>query len=127
VYYFHDAHGQVIYVGKAINVRKRFKAHFTSGSKSSKSMKSDICDITFELTGSEFLALLLEALEIKRLWPKYNRPQKVKTSTWGIYRYEDAQGYMRLQVAKIQALHRPVCSFVTHTEAWSYLLEKIKK
>jgi len=127
VYYFHDLHGQVIYVGKAINIRKRFKGHFSGGSKSSKSMKSDIADVTFELTGNEFLALLLEALEIKRLWPKYNRSQKVKVSSWGIYQYEDSKGYMRLQISKIQRLHPPICSFVTHAEAWSYLLGKINE
>ncbi|HLW18876.1 MAG TPA: exonuclease domain-containing protein [Cyclobacteriaceae bacterium] len=127
IYYFHDAHGQVIYVGKAINIKKRFKGHFTGGSKSSKSMKSDVFDVTFELTGSEFLALLLEALEIKRLWPKYNRSQKVKGSSWGIYQYEDSLGYIRLQVSKVQRMHQPMCSFSSHAEAWNYLLERIKE
>jgi DNA polymerase-3 subunit epsilon len=125
VYYFHDLHGQVIYVGKAVNIRKRFKGHFTTGSKSSKSMKSEVYSVSYELTGSEFLALLLEALEIKRLWPKYNRSQKVKTSTWGIYQYEDSRGYLRLQVAKTQRLHEPVCSFSTHAETWTFLLGKV--
>lgn len=127
VYYFHDAHGQVIYVGKAINIRKRFKGHFTSGSKSSKSMKSEIHSVSYELTGSEFLALLLEALEIKRLWPKYNRSQKVRTDTWGIYQYEDSLGYLRLQIAKIQRLHHPICSFTSHAEAWAFLLARIRE
>jgi len=126
VYYFHDVHGKVIYVGKAINIRKRFKGHFGGGSKSSQSMKSEIYSVSYELTGSEFLALLLEALEIKRLWPKYNRSQKVKAVTWGIYQYEDNQGYFRLQVAKIQRLHEPLFSFSSHAEAWAFLLEKIK-
>lgn len=126
VYYFHDMHGKVIYVGKAINIRKRFKGHFGGGSKSSQSMKSEIHSVSYELTGSEFLALLLEALEIKRLWPKYNRAQKTKTATWGIYRYEDSHGYARLQLAKIQRLHAPLFSFSSHAEAWAFLLDKIK-
>lgn len=126
VYYFYDLHGQVIYVGKAINIRKRFKGHFTGGSKSSLSMKSEVYSVSYELTGSEFLALLLEALEIKRLWPKYNRSQKVKAATWGIYQYEDSSGYLRLQIAKIQRLHEPVCSFSSHAEAWAFLLGKVK-
>lgn len=126
VYYFHDIHGKVIYVGKAINIRKRFKGHFGGGSKSSQSMKSEIHSVSYELTGSEFLALLLEALEIKRLWPKYNRSQKVKAATWGIYQYEDSRGYFRLQVAKIQRLHEPLFSFSSHAEAWAFLLEKIR-
>ena len=126
VYYFHNSHGQVIYVGKAINIRKRFKGHFGGGSKSSQSMKTEIHSVSFERTGSEFLALLLEALEIKRLWPKYNRSQKVKAATWGIYQYEDNRGYLRLQIAKIQRLHEPLFSFSSHAEAWAFLLEKIR-
>lgn len=126
VYYFHDIHGKVIYVGKAINIRKRFKGHFGGGSKSSQAMKSEIHSVSYELTGSEFLALLLEALEIKRLWPKYNRAQKVKAPTWGIYQYEDSKGYVRLQLAKIRRLHEPLFSFSSHAEAWAFLLGKIK-
>lgn len=127
VYYFHDARGQVIYVGKANNIRNRFKGHFGGGSKSSRAMKSEIHDVTFQLTGSEFLALLIEALEIKRLWPKFNRSQKVKTDAWGIYSYEDAQGYMRLQISKIARFHTPIYSLPSHAEAWSFLLQKIKE
>jgi DNA polymerase-3 subunit epsilon len=126
VYYFHDLHGQVIYVGKAVNIRKRFKGHFTGGSKSNQSMKSEVASVSFERTGSEFLALLLEALEIKRLWPKYNRAQKVKAATWGIYQYEDSRGYPRLQIAKIQRLHEPLFSFSSHAEAWAFLQGKIR-
>ena len=33
VYYFHDAHGKVIYVGKAINIKKRIAGHFTGDSR----------------------------------------------------------------------------------------------
>lgn len=127
VYYFHDAHGKVMYIGKAVNIKNRFKGHFSGGSRSNHSMKSEICDISYELTGSEFLALLVETLEIKRLWPKYNRAQKVKSFSWGIYQYEDAIGYRRFQIAKTKYLHPPEFSFSTHAEAWAYMLEKINE
>jgi DNA polymerase-3 subunit epsilon len=117
----------VIYIGKALNIKSRFKGHFSAGSKSNLSMKSEIYDVTYELTGSDFLALLLETLEIKRLWPKFNRAQKVKSNLWGIYQYEDAAGYQRFQIAKSQNLHPAVFSFTTHAEAWAYLLDKIKE
>ena len=125
VYYFHDSHGQVIYVGKALNIRSRFKGHFSGGSKSNPSMKTEVHEISYELTGSEFLALLLEALEIKRLWPKFNRSQKVRSDAWGIYSYEDGAGYIRLQVSKTKTMFRPLVSFSTHSEVWSFLLKKI--
>lgn len=127
VYYFHDARGRVIYVGKAQNIRSRFKGHFSAGSKDKTSMKTEIYDVSFELTGSDFLALLLEALEIKRLWPKYNRAQKVQTYRWGIYQYEDSAGYQRLQIAKSRSTYPPVCSFATYAEASSFLLSKLRE
>jgi len=123
IYYFYDKNHQVIYVGKAINIQSRFKGHFTG--KNKNSLKTDIHDVSYELAGSEFLALLLEALEIKRLWPKYNRSQKVKSVSWGIYRYEDGQGYVRFQVAKVVKGHKPLINFNSHSEAWSYLLSGV--
>lgn len=123
IYYFYDKNNQVIYVGKAINIQSRFKGHFTGKSKTG--LKTDIHDVSYELAGSEFLALLLEALEIKRLWPKYNRSQKVKSTSWGIYQYEDGQGYLRFQVAKVIKGHKPLISFNSHSEAWSFLLNGV--
>jgi DNA polymerase III subunit epsilon len=123
IYYFYDKNNQVIYVGKAINIQSRFKGHFTG--KNKNSLKTDIHDVSYELAGSEFLALLLEALEIKRLWPKYNRSQKLKSVSWGIYRYEDGQGYIRFQVGKVIKGHKPLINFNSHSEAWSYLLSGV--
>ena len=36
VYYFHDAKGKIIYVGKAINIRSRVNSHFSNNSKQDK-------------------------------------------------------------------------------------------
>jgi DNA polymerase-3 subunit epsilon len=124
VYYFHDAKGQVIYVGKAVNINKRFRGHFVG--KSKITLKSEIHDVTFQLTGNEFLALLLETLEIKRLWPKYNRSMKVKSNAWGIFGYEDQNGYQRLTINKINGQQAPLLGFSTHSEAWYFLMDKVK-
>ncbi|UCS91627.1 GIY-YIG nuclease family protein [Echinicola marina] len=125
VYYFHDINGKVIYVGKALNIRSRFKGHFSGAVKGKQAMKSEIHSVSCQLTGSEFLALLVEALEIKKHWPKFNRAQKVKGTSWGLYRYQDGAGFERFQVAKISRFTKPLLSFKSHHDAWSYLLEKV--
>lgn len=125
VYYFHDIKGQVIYVGKALNIRSRFEGHFTG--KSKISLKTEIHDVSYELTGSELLALLLEAMEIKRLWPKYNRSLKVKAISWGLFVYEDRQGYIRFQVSKVVKGTDPIYTFTGHSEAWHFLMENREK
>lgn len=124
VYYFHDQYGKVIYVGKAINIKSRFKSHFSG--KSKIAMKTEIHDVSYELTGNEFLALLLETLEIKRHWPKYNRSLKIKATSWGLFSYEDQQGYPRFTISKNNGHQKPILTFTTHSEAWYYLLDLVK-
>ena len=72
VYYFHNARGNVIYVGKAINIKKRIAGHFTGDARewSRSKIRNEIHHISYELTGNELIALILESQEIRRLWPK---------------------------------------------------------
>jgi DNA polymerase III subunit epsilon len=124
IYYFHDQKGQVIYVGKANNIRSRFKSHFSGNSQEKLKLKSEIHDISWQLTGSEFFAYLLEILEIKRLWPKYNRALKYKSSSWALYQYEDSNGYIRFQVGKNSSSLGPICEFDSHSEGWKFIMEQ---
>lgn len=39
VYYFHDENGEIIYVGKAKNIRKRINQHFTNENAKSREMQ----------------------------------------------------------------------------------------
>ncbi|ERM81280.1 hypothetical protein P872_10025 [Rhodonellum psychrophilum GCM71 = DSM 17998] len=128
VYYFHDAKGKVIYVGKALDIRSRFKGHFsgTSKDKAKMDLKYEIHDISVEVTGSEFLAYLIEMLEIKRLWPKYNKSQKFKSSNWGLVSYEDASGFLRFQISKVASAINTVQQFDSHSEAWKFLMDNVE-
>lgn len=127
IYFFHDKNGQVIYVGKALNIKGRFKSHFSGNSKEKLQLKSEIHDISWELTGSEFLAFLLETLEIKRLWPKFNRALKYKSSNWALFQYEDGQGFIRFQISKNNGKISNLIEFDTHSEAWKFILDKTEE
>jgi len=124
IYYFHDEHQKVIYVGKADNIRKRVKGHFSAGSESRQKQRlfSSICDISYELCGNELISLLLEIAEIKRLWPAYNKEAKKPGYTYGVYIYEDPSGYLRLSIGKMQVSMKPVSSFRSYLEAREYLI-----
>src|SRR5690606_7152762 len=76
VYYFKNHKGETIYVGKAINLKKRVLGHFYDKSAKEIQMCRETTDIDFKLSGSELLALLMESAEIKRLFPLYNSAQK---------------------------------------------------
>ncbi len=101
VYYFHNAEGKIIYVGKSINIHDRIIQHFNNTSTlKALEMKQQIADITWEVTGSELVALLLESYEIKNRMPVYNRAQRRTAFNWGLYQSMDNDGYIRLKVDK---------------------------
>ncbi len=128
VYYFHDAHGNVIYVGKAINIRKRIAGHFSGDARewNRSNIRNEIHSIHFELTGNELIALILESQEIRKLWPKYNLAQKYKLEEWGIFAYEDQRGYLRFVVNVVTKNSKPLITFSSKSDAWSFLWEKVK-
>jgi DNA polymerase-3 subunit epsilon len=107
VYYFHDAKGKVIYVGKAKNIKKRVCSHFTGNNPGLQRQEfmRNICQITYQECGTELIALVLEAVEIKRLWPKYNRSLKRFEHAFGLYVFEDQRGYLRLAIDKYRKGH----------------------
>lgn len=129
VYYFLDARGQVIYVGKAINIRKRIAGHFTGEAPewNRSNIRNEIHGIRYELTGNELVALILEAQEIRNLWPKYNLAQKVRLEPWGIYDYYDRNGYRRFVVNAVSRHTKPLLTFANKSAAWSTLWTKVKE
>ena len=74
VYVMLDSQGQVIYVGKAKNLKNRVRQYFFSGVKTEKvmAMVSHIADFYYIITPSEIDALSLENNLIKKHKPKYN-------------------------------------------------------
>lgn len=75
VYIHKDAFGQVIYVGKAVNLNRRVRQYFGSqGNMPPKvrAMVSHVAEFEYITTGSEIEALILECSLIKKHRPKYN-------------------------------------------------------
>ncbi len=74
VYLFKNSHGEIIYIGKAVSLRRRVESYFRSNQQSLKTdlLVEHICDIDFIPTDREAEALLLEASLIKQHQPKYN-------------------------------------------------------
>lgn len=75
VYLFYDKKSQIIYIGKAKNLKKRISSYFLSGNslmEKTKQMVSNIHKIKTIEVASEIESLLLEAVLIKKHTPKYN-------------------------------------------------------
>ncbi|MFN6039785.1 MAG: exonuclease domain-containing protein [Bacteroidota bacterium] len=121
VYYFHDSKGKVIYVGKANDIKKRIQQHFTISSEHRLDFLEKIHNITFQLTGTELIALLLESHEIKKLWPFYNRRQKTLRGSHALVEYYDGQGIHRLGLSRQKNGSTSLTSFQNFTEARGFL------
>ncbi|HET9199722.1 MAG TPA: excinuclease ABC subunit UvrC, partial [Dehalococcoidia bacterium] len=75
VYVYKDAEGNVIYVGKAANLKSRVRSYFGSPSSlesKTRMLRSRIADIEYTVTASAAEALMLEAVLVKRHQPLFN-------------------------------------------------------
>ena len=74
VYLMKNNRGKVIYVGKAVSLRKRVQSYFRLKPHMNKTdaLVANVADIDYMETVSEAEALILEASLIKEHDPKYN-------------------------------------------------------
>jgi DNA polymerase III subunit epsilon len=79
VYLLKDLHGQVVYVGKSVNVRQRVRTHLrpkgtamSGGQPRLRRRLANIADVEAIETSSELEALLLESKLVKRYLPEAN-------------------------------------------------------
>ncbi len=102
VYYFLDAKDKVVYVGKAVNIRKRVSSHFTHNDPDRKRQNflRTIHKVKFKACSTELEAIVLESAEIRKLWPKFNVSQKQPLQKYALYMFEDGRGYIRLAIDK---------------------------
>jgi len=122
VYYFYDSHGTIIYIGKSKDIHQRILSHFSNfQTKKAIEMNDKIADLSWEETGSELVALLLESSEIKKHKPLYNRSQRRSNSNYGLFFFEDTNGYLNLKINKIEGEDIPLTTFNFQQEGLEYL------
>jgi len=121
IYYFKNKKGEIIYVGKAINLKKRVLGHFYDKNAKEIQMCGETTDVDFKLSGSELLALLMESAEIKRLFPLYNSAQKRPPRQFALFAYEDRNGIQHLAYNPRKGVPRPLKIFYNQTDCRAYL------
>ena len=124
VYYFKNDVNEIIYIGKANNIKQRVLSHFYDKKKKEVSMCMVTANISYTETGSELLALLLESSEIKKHHPKYNRAQRRSIESIGLFYYEDRSGIIHLAWNRLKLVPNPIVKFYTANEA-RYFVEKL--
>lgn len=129
VYYFHNEKDKVIYVGKAVNIKKRVQSHFvgTNIGPQRQGFLRNIYKITYQVTATELMAFILESIEIKRLWPEYNRAQKRVEAKYGLYCFEDQQGYLRLALERKRKHMKQILGCNLYIEGRNRLIQLVKQ
>lgn len=121
IYYFKDARGGILYVGKAINLKKRVLGHFYDTSEKERQLCRATAEIDFELSGSDLLALLMEAVAIKRHFPPFNQAQKNFRPTFGLFRYHDRDGIAHLAINRLRKGQQAARVFYSQADARLFL------
>lgn len=117
VYYFLNKNKEIIYIGKSVNAYNRALGHFNSKEHKGKKMLNDLYQADFTATGSELIALLMEAEEIKKHKPKYNRMRKADQFTHCIDWYLNNEGIINFKIVPYDESENALCSFVNYSTA----------
>jgi len=129
LYYFYNDQQELIYIGKSKNIKSRVIAHINNNnSKKAIRMRQEIADISYELTGSELIALLKESEEIRNKKPLYNRSQRRVLFQYGLYQSKDEKGYIRFSIDKNNSDNRlPLHSYSSRKEGVKILNKLIER
>lgn len=127
VYYIHKSDGEIIYIGKSNNIRKRINQHFTSTNPKSKKIQRLVSAVTYETTGSELVALLKESEEIKKLKPLYNRALRRTVFTHALYSYLDDNGYINLKIDVVDGRKKPITTFSNRNSAKQFMFKIVEE
>ncbi|MFK5972721.1 MAG: exonuclease domain-containing protein [Flavobacteriaceae bacterium] len=121
VYYMHNKNGDIIFLGKSSNIKKRINQHFTKNGDRARQLQKETKKVTFEKTGSELVALLKEYEELKRNKPKFNVLPKQKLFSHALYKSYDQNGYINLRADSIKGGRNPMITFSSIHSAKNFL------
>ncbi|PRX54523.1 exonuclease domain-containing protein [Flagellimonas meridianipacifica] len=100
VYYMHDKDGHIIFLGKTKDIQKRVNQHFTNVGQLARRLQKETKKVSFELTGSELIAILKEYQEVKRTRPRHNHVTKKKLYSHVINFSSNGTAEIELEIVK---------------------------
>lgn len=119
VYYMYNEAGNIIYIGKSKNIKKRLMQHFTGDNRKSKKMQLEVKSVTFEKTGNELISLLKESEETRRNKPLFNRSLNRTLYTHQLTSFVDENGYINLMIEKADGRKKAITTFSNFQQAKS--------
>jgi len=98
-----------------------------SKDKKSKKIQLNTNSVSYDLTGSELIALLKESNQIKFHKPLYNRKLRKNKYPIGLFKYIDEKKYINFKISKSDKFKDPITTFQNLTHANSYLNKIVEK
>ncbi|WP_224482972.1 exonuclease domain-containing protein [Robertkochia aurantiaca] len=98
VYYIHNDDGQVIYIGKSNNLKKRVNQRFTGHSRRSRAIQKEVRAVTYEKTGNELIASLKEYAEVLSNKPRYNKSKRKRPKRFAFQLETDDRGFYHISI-----------------------------
>lgn len=130
VYFYHDGIGKVLQVNASRNIRqaviKELQQWQKLGDKAPIDLES-LCDVTWELTGNELLALLRLDAEQSKLETEGAATKRKAAGKFGVIAYQDQRGYLRLYVDKMTKGKAGFGEFATEGDAKAALEARIRR
>lgn len=127
VYYLLGQKMEVLYVGKAKNIKQRINTHFNEKTRKKSELLRRIHHLSYELTGNELVAYLLESAEIKKHYPYYNRAQKSKHSAYYVSYYKGQDDLLRVDIFNKKYGGASLDQFTSMTMARDYLYQLVEE
>ncbi len=122
VYYFLDEKGNILYIGKSVNIRQRVISHLNNNiTKRAIEMRDRSYHVSYELTGNDLVAQLLESSEIKSHKPVFNRSLRRNDFSFGLFSHTGKDGYIRLSIEKIRKDSLPLTAYTSKSEGKNHL------
>ncbi|WP_066224862.1 exonuclease domain-containing protein [Formosa haliotis] len=126
IYIFKNKKGTIIYVGKAKDLKKRVLSHFYNKSAKEMNLCRETADISFELSGTELIALLMEDAAIKAHYPEFNQAAKRNPKAFAIFSYEDRNGIKHLAYNTLKSAPNPLKIYYSITDCRQQLEQYCK-
>jgi len=121
IYYFKNKKNEIIYVGKAIDLKKRVLSHFYNKKKKELDLCRETADINFELSGSKLITLLMEDAAIKQHFPEYNVASKKTVRPYAILNYVDRNGVIPFAINTLKLTPNPLAILYSKRDALSFI------
>ncbi|MFS4457054.1 exonuclease domain-containing protein [Maribacter sp. 2304DJ31-5] len=102
VFYLHNKDGEIIYLSKSTDIKKKVNQLFTKNGNSARKLVKDTKKATYEKTGSELVALLKEHQELLKNRPKYNQVPRKKMFSHTLCQQKNDSGYWEFKAVSLR-------------------------